>query len=259
MKKILFGLAALSAMAFGASTGVHNSVYGNNQIDVETKAFIINSGLVITASAGEVAEENATNPITDAIKKAVLDHGTLMIGTSATSEVARTVYVRKTSGTNFPEGTVLNIALNADTSYTNNLKHATAAATIAHTLDANVRGATYNAGSGNTTNGAQKLSLSTTTAESAGDFEVKTATHNIPIDLKSTITSAAISGKTEGQYTNTSTLAVRFSKIPGVNGSTQGTPAADYTTAGNSSSGNNSKDTIGIKADGTVVPPVARR
>ena len=63
MKKILFGLAALSAMAFGASTGVHNSTYGNNQIDVETKAFIINSGLVITASAGTV-----DGAPTDAIK-----------------------------------------------------------------------------------------------------------------------------------------------------------------------------------------------
>lgn len=257
MKKILFGLAALSAMAFGEttpSTGVHNSVYGNNQIDVETRAFIINSGLVITASEGTVAGEGANNPIIDAIKKAVLDHGTLMAGTSATSEVARTVYVRKTNGTNFPVGTVLNIALNADALNTNNLKHTTDNANIAHKLDAYVNGAIYDAGSGNNTGGAQTLTLSGEGDEnkvSAGDFEVKATTHNIPIELKSTINSSAIgSSLTEGQYTNTSTLAVRFSKIPSTTADAE--YKADYKTAGDPTTGPGTdvQETAGIKADG---------
>lgn len=259
MKKILFGLAALSAMAFGAaSTGVHNSTYGNNQIDVETRAFIINSGLVITATAGTVSTDGVNDPVTDAIKKAVLDHGTLMAGAaSATSEVTRTVHVRKTNGTNFPAGTVLNIALNADASNTNNLKHATAAATIAHTLDANVSGATYNAGSGNNTGGAQTLTLSGDINKvSAGDFKVETATHNIPIVLKSTIDANTLkSVSTEGQYTNTSTLAVRFSKIPHTVGSNDGenSTLADYTpNAGKPSTSTGGTQTPGVSAEPTV-------
>lgn len=261
MKKILFGLAALSATAFGASTGVHNSTYGNNQIDVETRAFIINSGLVITASAG--TQDGAP---TDAIKKAVLDHGTLMAGTTADSTVARTVYVRKTNGTNFPAGTVLNIALNADGTNQNNLNNATATTgttTIAHTLDASVDNTniTYQAGSGNSTNGNQTLSLSSTDKIlSAGDFKVTAATHNIPIELKSTIAgSATTASHAEGQYTNTSTLAVRFSKIPHTVGSNDGTDStlADYTPLGTPSTGGT--ETPGVSAEPTKASTLARR
>ncbi|MGL5229268.1 MAG: hypothetical protein ACRCZO_10465 [Cetobacterium sp.] len=244
MKKTLLLLAALSTVSF-ASTGVHNSTYGNNQIDVETKAFIVNAGLVITASEG------TEGTVSDAIKKAVLDHGTLMAGTAATSEVARTVYIRKTNGTNFPEGTVLNIALNADATNANNLVNG--ANTLAHTLDAKVESATYNAGSGNSTSGAQTLSLTDTTTVSAGDFNITSAINNIPVELKSTIVSGTVSAAAaEGQYSNTSTLAVRFSKIPAANGSDLGTPKADYTTAGTPDNSSTVKETTGIKADGTI-------
>lgn len=263
MKKILFGLAALSAIAFGAdSTGVHNSTYGNNKIDVETRAFIINSGLVITASAGT---ENDT--IADAIKKAVLDHGTLMAGTNAISEVARTVYVRKTNGTNFPEGTVVNIALNADGSNQNNLKNTSGETDnhkIAHQLDASVTNVTYDAGSGNSTNGNQTLSLSSTDKIlSAGDFKVTTETHNIPIELKSTIANGGITAShAEGQYTNTSTLAVRFSKIPHTVGSNDGNNStlADYTPdAGKPSTSTGGTETPGVSAEPTKASTLAKR
>lgn len=252
MKKILFGLAALSAMAFGESTGVHNSTYGNNQIDVETRAFIINSGLVITASAGTVSTDGVNNPVIDAIKKAVLDHGTLMAGTTANSTVARTVYVRKTNGTNFPEGTVVNIALNADASNINNLKH-TGGHTLAHTLTAAVteNHAKFKPGFGESTNGAQTLSLAGATGQSAGNFEVE-LTHNIEINLQSVIDSSEITAaKNEGEYINTSTLAVRFSKIPSTTADDK--YKADYGTPGTVDSNSTGNQTAGIKADGTPV------
>lgn len=240
MKKTLLLLAALSAVSFGASTGVHNSTYGNNQIDVETRAFIVNAGLVITASEGTV-----DSVPTDAIKKAVLDHGTLMAGTSATSEVARTVYIRKTNGTNFPSGTVLNIALNADGTNANDLVNG--GSKLAHTLDAKVDSATYNAGSGNATAGAQTLSLTGTTTVSAGDFNINgTEVNNIPVELKSTIANGVVTASAaEGQYSNTSTLAVRFSKIPSTN-EIGGTVADDDRTD------NPNNETPGINADGAT-------
>lgn len=235
MKKILFGLAALSAMAFGegttvptASTGVHTAT-GSNQIDVETRAYIINSGLVITASEG-----NANDTISDAIKKAILDHGTLMAGTTAESSESKDVFIRRTNGGNFPAGTVVNIALNADATHGNKLAKDDNNK-IPHTLDADVNGATYSAGSG--TNGAQKLTLSgegELDKVSNGDFKVVTATYNIKVALTSTIAANATAEKAEGKYTNTSTLAVRFSKIPHTVGSNDGenSTLANYTPLG---------------------------
>lgn len=231
MKKILFGLAALSAMAFGegatvptASTGVHTAT-GSNQIDVETRAYIINSGLVITATAGTEGDT-----ISNAIKKAILDHGTLMAGTNPDSTESKDVFIRRANGGNFPAGTVVNIALNTDGTNKNNLVNGVN--TIAHTLDANVSEATYSAGSG--TNGGQTLSLSDDKEKSNGDFKVLTAIHNIKVALTSTIAANATSGKAEGQYTNTSTLAVRFSKIPHTVGSNDGEKStlANYTPLG---------------------------
>lgn len=257
MKKILFGLAALSAMAFGASTGVHNSVYGNNQIDVETRAFIINSGLVITASAGE-----ADGAPTDAIKKAILDHGTLMAGAGAASTETREVYVRKTNGGIFPKGTVVNIALNhaqTEGSFKNKLTHSSATTdnvdktTIAHKLDAKVSGATFKSGSSDKTltNGTT-LTLSDNTTNHNADFEVEgTETRNIPIELTSTIASGAVKNVTaEGLYTNISTLAVRFSKVPSSN-TTGGTEAATYTgTAGTVDDNSSANQTTGVNSAG---------
>ena len=50
MKKVLLGLLALSATLMAApSTGEAGSA-GENQIDITTKAFIVDSGLIITES-----------------------------------------------------------------------------------------------------------------------------------------------------------------------------------------------------------------
>lgn len=222
MKKILFGLAALSAMAFGAdevipspSTGVHTT-RGSNQIDVETRAFIINSGLVITASKGT---ENDT--ISDAIKKAVLDHGTLMAGTSKISEVSKTVYVRRTDSKNFPNGTAINIELKhtpPTNGVLNKLKYGEATATdkntIPHTLTAAVTNATFNNGN-NMALIDNTLRIFDKRTSHAGDFVVGEDINNIGVTLKSRIEAQATSAlHEEGEYTNTSTLAVKFSKVP---------------------------------------------
>lgn len=223
MKKILFGLAALSAMAFGAeatpSTGVHTAT-GSNQIDVETRAYIINSGLVITASAGTASTDESNNPVTDAIKKAVLDHGTLMAGTNAASEVSKTVYVRRADSKNFPNGTAINIELKHAQTGTelNKLKTGTGTAgdtnSIPHTLTATVANANFNDGNNGTLDN-NTLTIFNTLGLHAGDFVVEDAKNNIAVTLKSAIAASATNtNHLEGQYTNTSTLAVKFSKVP---------------------------------------------
>ena len=74
MKKVLLGLLALSATLIAEpSTGVTGNT-GDNQIDITTKAFIVDSGLIITGNNG-----------TTAIKSIELDHGTIMKGTNENS------------------------------------------------------------------------------------------------------------------------------------------------------------------------------
>ncbi|MGL4629198.1 MAG: hypothetical protein ACRCUR_06875 [Cetobacterium sp.] len=225
MKKILLLLAALSAATFGASTGVHTTT-GSNTIDVETKAFIVNSGLVITRTAGTEGDT-----IKDAIKKATLDHGTLMAGTAAQSQATRTVYIRKTNGQKFPDGTVLNIGLNAPNG--NNLLNGETP--IPHTLDAAITKATNN--NGNYTGAAVSNNTLSITGDdnktNAADFEVEKDAHYVEVGLTSTIASGVIDSQVaEGNYANTSTLAVRFSKIPTTANDDSYVELADYGTPG---------------------------
>lgn len=227
MKKILLLLAALSAVSFGASTGVHTTT-GSNAIDVETKAFIVNSGLVITRTAGATGDV-----ITDAIKKATLDHGTLMAGTTAKSTATRTVYIRKTNGQNFPNGTVLNIGLNAPNG--NNLINGETL--IPHTLDAAITKAAYqqrtDSGPAVTNNTLTITGDGDNNKTNAADFKVDDGTHNVQVDLISTIASEAIDSEVaEGNYINTSILSVRFSKIPTTANDETYVELAEYTTAG---------------------------
>lgn len=110
MKKVLLGLLALSATLTAApltpigpsqSTGVTGTA-GNNQIDITTKAFIVDSGLIIT----DQEDENT------AIKSIELDHGTILKTNPAASSVNRNIYIRK-NGVNktFPIGSILEISL----------------------------------------------------------------------------------------------------------------------------------------------------
>lgn len=197
MKKVLLGLLALSATLMAStttppSTGVTGNA-GENQIDVKTKAYIVNSGLIITGEATGII----------AIKSVELDHGTILAGTNTNSTAERTVYIRRVAGANFPANTVLEVALNSPSG--NILTNSTRSGSMAHTLTAVVNSDSKN------------LSLSGNTNNEAKAFTIG-AVNNIPVALTSVINSdqyATDDGLVEGEYNNTSTLSVRFSKNPG--------------------------------------------
>lgn len=196
MKKILLGLLALSATLMAAgSTGVTGST-GDNQIDITTKAFIVDSGLIITDDNQDVA-----------LKSVELDHGTIMIGTSENSSVNRTINIKKTNGKPFPEDAVLEIALGSSH---NNLTTAEGLTTIPHTLTAAIKEDHATA-----ENSAQNLILAGETKESVNQFTIGNGVSVIEVTLQSDIASNAfLDTLLEGAYSNTSTLSVKFSKVP---------------------------------------------
>lgn len=201
MKKVLLGLLALSATLMAAPSTGESGNAGENQIDINTKAFIVDSGLIITET-----------PNGGAIKSIELDHGTIMRGTNADSSVDRNVFVKKTSG-NFPEGTILNIAIE---SQRNILQGLSSEAVIPHRLTATIDESA-------TAEYTQILVLTgTDTTKAENVFTVRGNKSSVGINLRSDITSMALNNSTEeGAYSNTSTLSVKFSKIPTV----PGTPA----------------------------------
>ncbi|MGL5646464.1 MAG: hypothetical protein ACRDDY_01330 [Clostridium sp.] len=198
MKKVLLGLLALSATLVAESLAPSNGnigANGENHIDINTKAFIIDSGLIITERPeGE-----------EAIKSIELDHGTIMKGSTSPSEVARPIYIKRANDEPFPNNTMLDITL---TSSNNNLINLPGRASLAHTLTGTVSNATSATSAGDT------LTLSGTNSQSNNTFS--TDKKHIQVDLKSKIEAAEF-GKdnlVEGNYSNTSTLSVKFSKNP---------------------------------------------
>lgn len=194
MKKVLLGLLALSATLMAAPSTGETGNAGENQIDIKTKAYIVNSGLIITGDASG----------NTAIKSVELDHGTILAGTDADSTTTRTVYIRRVAGAAFPKNTVLEVALNSPTG--NNLTNSARSGSMAHTLTATVKDNT------------KVLSLSGDTIKEAKDTFTIGNVNNIPVALTSVIAKdqyANPANSPEGEYNNTSTLSVKFSKNPG--------------------------------------------
>lgn len=211
MKKVLLGLLALSAVTMATpSTGVTGGA-GENQIDITTKAFIINSGLIITESADGTA----------AIKSVELDHGTIMLGRNTDSTVNRNVFIRKTNGSNFPEGTVLGVSLDGGSK--NQLKNGDNV--MKHTLTAKVDVASATGEiEGNT------LTVEDTTTSAEDQFTVAKDKGAVGVNLMSTINQsqyASGTGLVEGAYENISTLSVKLSKVPQTPGEAVSTPEVE--------------------------------
>ena len=202
MKKVLLGLLALSATLIAEpSTGVTGNT-GDNQIDITTKAFIVDSGLIITDNNG-----------TTAIKSIELDHGTIMKGTNENSSMTRKIYVKKTNDSFFPKDAVLEIAINSQDNMLKNLS-----STIPHRLTATID----TAASGY--NNKQSLVLEgDSNTNDKNQFTVGESQNLVGIELNSYILKDNLNSDnlSEGLYSNTSTLSVKFSKIPTV----AGTPA----------------------------------
>ncbi|MDX8335205.1 hypothetical protein [Candidatus Cetobacterium colombiensis] len=194
MKKILLGLLALSTTLMAQSLE-NTGDTGKASIQIDTKATVINSGLIITG------QENGTG----AISQLDLDHGVILATAEATSTVNKDVFVKRANEGTFPEGTVLEVKLNAAAG--NNLKNGDNA--IAHTLTAAVD-------SNSTTGGSIALTGATTTA--TNEFAVLENKNNVKINLESKIAAGALAGAldqelVDGDYTNVSTLTVKISKI----------------------------------------------
>ncbi|MGL5210076.1 hypothetical protein [Cetobacterium sp.] len=198
MKKVLLGLLALSATLMAAPSTGNIGANGENHIDINTKAFIVNSGLIITErpEGGE------------AIRSIELDHGTIMKGSTSPSEVARPIYIKRANDEPFPNNTMLDITLTSSNNNLINLHSRTSALT--HSLTAKV----YNASPAHFSK--DSLSLSQSNINDTNIFSTNTDTKHIQVDLKSEITASEFekTDLVEGAYSNTSTLSVRFSKNP---------------------------------------------
>lgn len=191
MKKVLLGLLALSATLMAESLG-NTDTSGDQSIRVETKAYVIDSGLIITT----------TEDGTSSIPNVELNHGRILATADATSTVVKDIFVKKSNKQAFPNETTLNIALE---STSNNLINGSS--TIAHTLTATVDS---NDAIGN------DVSLSGVTNAHNNDFIVGENKSSIKVTLQSAIAKGALSGGgfADGEYNNISTLKVKISKIP---------------------------------------------
>lgn len=213
MKKVLLGLLALSATIMAApSTGVADG-NGGNRIDINTKAFIVDSGLIITGSSET------------AIKSVELDHGTIMVGAATLSPVSKDIFIKK-SGTNklFPIGSILEISLAGNS----NLAHS-GDSRIPHTLTATID--SNHAETKGTLN-SQNLTLAESNdalTSQTNQFATLANATAVKVTLQSIIDPKIVtSSLDEGEYTNKSTLSVKFSKIPST--SNNETPANSQPT-----------------------------
>lgn len=209
MKKVLLGLLALSATLMAVdltpigpsqSTGVTGDA-GNNQIDITTKAFIVDSGLIITET-----------PNGGAIKSIELDHGTVLKTNPAGSVVDRNIYIKKSNYQAFPKDSILQINLNSSH---NSLLNSDNTNEILHTLTATIEPSHAQGNEG------QTLHLVAYKTYDSNTFKTLEGQDSVKINLKSDISTDALGLAEEGSYSNTSTLSVKFSKIPTV----PGTPA----------------------------------
>lgn len=214
MKKVLLGLLALSATLMAESTGITGNA-GENQIDITTKAFIVDSGLIITETESGTA----------AIKSIELDHGTIMKTNTAASSVGRDIYIRK-NGTNktFPTGSILEISLKSSDNNLTGPKVSEVESKIPHTLTATID-STHAITKG--TLSSQDLILTgtgTASTSKTNQFATSEGVTAVKVSLKSDIAAEAISTASlnEGLHSNTSTLSVKFSKVPEVDGTPAG-------------------------------------
>ena len=196
MKKVLLGLLALSATLMAEpSTGVADG-NGGNQIDINTKAFIVDSGLIITGSSDT------------AIKSVELDHGTIMVGANTLPAVSKEVFIKKSNKQPFPSNSTLEISLAGNS----NLAHS-GNSRIPHELTA-----TINSGATSATTSNNVLIISgtgDTATTKTNQFSTTNGATAVKVALQSTIAPNDVtSGLTEGEYNNKSTLSVKFSKIP---------------------------------------------
>ncbi|WP_298064809.1 hypothetical protein [uncultured Cetobacterium sp.] len=188
MKKVLLGLLALSATLMAESLENTGSS-ADQSIQINTKAYVIDSGLIITT------DENGTS----SIQNIELDHGRILATKEASSTVKKDIFIKKSNSQAFPNETTLNIALNSEDNFLKN-----GDSTIAHTLTA-TPDATGTA-----------ISLSGDSKEAIGNFEVGAGKSSVKVTLQSAIASGALTNGNfaDGDYTNTSTLKVKISKIP---------------------------------------------
>lgn len=196
MKKIFLGLLAVSAIAMGNTV----SSDGSASLIIETKAFIVSSGLMITDST------NSQNGI-DNIQ---LNHMYILETDKSEKTQTKDIYIKKINGTGFFGGSEIEVTLAS--SGTANLKNTADNAEIPHTLSANlgtVTGASWATG-GNISIGGDIISSTNRVAIAEGNNNIT----EIPFQLESSFTlpSESIS---EGEYANTATLTVKYSKVLG--------------------------------------------
>ena len=132
---------------------------------------------------------------------------------------SREIYIKKTNGNPFPKSSILKMTLKNNSNHndlvgTNNSR-------IPHTLTATIDSATATtAGTGN--DNTYALSLANTKHEHTNQFSTVEGKSAIKVTLQSDIASGVISDANrsleEGAYSNASTLSVKFSKIPQVDG-----------------------------------------
>lgn len=196
MKKVLLGLLALSATLMADSL-VNTGTSGDQSIEVTTKAYVIDSGLIITT------EENGTS----SIPNVELNHGNILATSTAASTVFKDIYVKKSNGSKFPTGTELNIGLTPSDG--NNLKNGNSI--IAHTLTATTDAT------------GDPIFLSGDSKGVNANFTVEADKASVKVRLTSDILEGALKDGdfADGEYNNTSTLTVKISRIPSSNPNTE--------------------------------------
>lgn len=199
MKKVLLGLLALSATLTASS--LENG--DTSIIQVDTKAYVIDSGLIITNTDSTTDKTPITN--------VELDHGRILATAKATSTASNYIYVKKSNGSNFPTGTQLNIGLTA--SNDNNLTNGDSI--IAHTLTATTDATGTDISLSGSGDNSKNVS---------GNFTVGENKSSVKVTLISFIAPGALDRANgdfaDGEYNNTSTLTVKISRIPSSNSNT---------------------------------------
>ena len=194
MKKILLGLLAVSAIAMGTTTAKED---GSASVRIETKAFIVSSGLIIT---------DGTNGI-DAVE---LNHGYVLETDKNKKTQTKDIYIKKINGTGFFGGSEIEVTLAPLVpSVTANLKHSTSDAEIQHTLSANLRPVT-----GASLKKKINISIGGDVTSSTDTVVITSDISAIPFQLISSFTLPS-GNIAEGEYANTATLTVKYSKVLG--------------------------------------------
>lgn len=196
MKKILLGLLAVSAIAMGATS----SLDGPGSIEIETKAFIVSSGLIITDSSSG----------TTGIDKIELNHMYVLETDKTEKTQTKDIYIKKINGTGFFGGSEIEVTLAS--SETANLKNTEANKEIPHTLSAVLIST-----SGVTLKNSGDITIAGTTKTSTNTVAIENGNNNItaiPFQIKSNFTLPS-GNIAEGEYNNTTTLTVKYSKVLG--------------------------------------------